>query len=328
MPLRRAILVSIGVRTLLPEMAFGQSTRSRQVGLLIPRPANDSEGQASLAAFQDALERQGWQLGQTVNVTVRWLSDPGRVRASVEEIVALSPDVIVLSSTPYLRAAKQLSKNIPIVFTAVADPLKQGFVDNLATPGGFVTGFGIEETSMGGKWVELLKEIDPALTRVLVLFNPASVANLDSFLTTIDAAAHSLGVKPVASPVHDDDEIQQVVSAAAVEPGAGLIVIPDFWLYERRDTIIGLASRHKLPGVYYHKGFAQAGGLLAFGVDRVELYRRAANYVDQILRGARPGDLPVQMPTRFEFIVNLKTAKALGLTVPQSLLASANEVIE
>ena len=328
MLLRRAILQSAGLSPLFRLTAFAQDAQRRRIGLLIPRPETDAEGQASLEAFQKTLEEHGWRLGQTLDLAVRWLSDPGKARANAEEIVALSPDVIVLSSTPYLRVAQQLSQNIPIVFTAVADPLKQGFVDNLARPGGLITGFGIEETSMGGKWVELLKEIAPGLTRVLVVFNPGSVANADSFLATIDASARSLNVKSLASPVHNENEIQQAISAAAAEPGAGLIVIPDFWMYERRDTVIQLASRYKLPGVYYHKGFAQAGGLLAFGVDRVDLYRRAAEYADQILRGAHPGDLPVQMPSKFEFIVNLRAARSLGFAIPAAVLARADEVID
>jgi putative tryptophan/tyrosine transport system substrate-binding protein len=236
--------------------------------------------------------------------------------------------VLVVNGSSFLRVASVAAGRIPIVFVAIADPVGQGFVPNLAQPGGNLTGFAVEDASMGGKWLELLREIAPGVTRCTAMYNPLTAPNAAMFLSPIQSAARALHVEQSHRPVHDDKEIEGVIEEAAREPRGGLIVLPDNFLYAHRKSIVALAERYALPTIYYHRAFAEVGGLVAYTIERVDLFRRAAAYVDRILRGAKPADLPVQMPTAFELVINIKTAKALGLAIPATLLARADEVIE
>ena len=306
-----------------------QPDRMRRVGVLLARSATDPEGQAYVAALRRGLEQLGWTPGRNVDIELRWqVGDPSRALAFAKELVALNPDVLIANSTPNLAAARQATASIPIVFVGVADPVGQGFVASLARPGGNATGFGLEEASMGGKWLELLKEIAPGISRCTIIFNPETAPYARMFMPSLDDAGHVLTVELTTSAVRTETEIEHAIAAAGREQRGGLIVLPDSFLIARRDMIVALVAKYRLPAVYPFGSFAKGGGLISYGVERVDLFRRAVNYVDLILKGAKAADLPVQMPTKFEFAINLKTAKALGITVPDILLARADEVIE
>jgi putative tryptophan/tyrosine transport system substrate-binding protein len=265
--------------------------------------------------------------GRNVRIELRWGgSDINRIRAHAQELVSLQPDIIVTHATAGTVAVQRETRTIPIVFAIVADPVASGIVARLNRPGGNITGFAFYEASLGGKWLELLSEIAPGLKQVAVMFNPdtSSAINVPSF----EAAARSLKVVPIIAPVHSDAEIETAIVALGREPGGGLIVIPDTFTVEHCASVILAAARNNVPTVYNWSVFARNGGLLSYGPDPVDDFRRAAAYVDRILRGAKPADLPVQLPTKFEMVVNLKTAKALGIAVPQSILLRADEVIE
>jgi putative ABC transport system substrate-binding protein len=304
-----------------------QPDRVRRLGVLM-NVADDPEGQARVATFQQALQQLGWTDGRNVRIDTRWgANDVDRDRRYATELAALAPDVILAAGTLSVAAFQQVTRTLPIVFVNVSDPVGAGFVDSLARPGGNVTGFMLLEYSSSGKSLELLKQIAPSVTRAAVLRDPANPAGIAQF-GAIQAAAQSLGVEISPVSVRDAGEIERAVAAFARSANGGLIVTPGGSVSVHRDLIVTLAARHKLPAIYAYRFNVTGGGLISYGPDLVDGYRGAAGYVDRILKGEKPGDLPVQAPTKFELVINLKTAKALGLTVPPTLLARADEVIE
>jgi putative ABC transport system substrate-binding protein len=294
------------------------------MGGLLP---NDSGGQAEVAALESGLTELGWKPGGNIELIYRW---PGaeldQVTIAANEIVAMRPDVVVSRSTP--TTAIIMNRGLPIVFVLVTDPLGSGFVQSLGRPGGSATGFSLFEGSVGGKWLALLKEAAPAVSRVSLLFNPETAPFAENYRRSAEAAAPTLGVTAVSAPCGNAAHIESAFAARAGESGGGIIAIPDTFINEHRDLIIALAARHRLPAVYGIREFVPRGGLLAYSADFAAIFRRAAGYVDQTLRGVRPGELPVQAPDKFTLSVNLKTAGAIGLALPQSLVARADEVIE
>jgi len=304
-----------------------QPERMRRIGVLLNRSASDLEGQARLTAFQRGLQQLGWNDGQNVRIDVRWGEDKfEREHQYAAELIALSPDVLLASGTLSLSELQRRSRTVPIVFAAVSDPVGAGVVESLAHPGGNATGFMLFEYSMSGKWLELLRQMAPHLTRVGVL-GMANVPTVPAAFASIQATGQSLGIEVRPFTLRNAAEIERAVTSFA-GPNAGLIVETSASGSIHRDLIIALAAQHKLPAIYVYSFDAIEGGLIAYGPDPVEPFRRAADYVDRILKGARPADLPVQAPTKYDLVINLKTAKALGLTVPPSLLAQAERVIE
>jgi putative tryptophan/tyrosine transport system substrate-binding protein len=305
-----------------------QPEQVRRIGVLMNRVADNPEGQAAVAAFRQALQQLGWSDGRNVRIDTRWgVNDVDRDRRDAAELVALAPDVILASGTPSVAALQHVTRSLPIVFVGVTDPVGAGLVDTLARPGGNVTGFMLLEYSSSGKWLELLKQISPLVKQVGVLRDTANPAGIAQF-GVIQSAAQSLGLEVSPVSVRDAGEIERAFAAFARSANAGLIVTGSASSSAHRDLIIALAAKHKLPAVYGSRYLVIDGGLISFGADLMDNYRRAAGYVDRILKGEKPADLPVQAPTKYETVINLKTAKALGLTVPPSLLASADEVIE
>jgi putative ABC transport system substrate-binding protein len=302
----------------------------RRIALFLNLPEADSEGERSVAAFLEALQSLGWFDGRNFVLDLRWSpgADTRRIRALAAEVVRLKPDIILASATEVLAAFREETHTVPIVFVSVSDPVGQGFVSNLAQPGGNITGFTAFEFSMGGKWIEVLKEIDPSVTKVGVLFNPKTAPYHASFMSAIESASASFGVQSRALRVHEVGDIESAIIALAREPNVGLICPSDSFTSVHRKIIIRLATQHRVPAVYAWREFALDGALITYGIDRIDPYRRAASYVDRILKGAKPGDLAVQQPTKFVLVINVTAAKALGLTVPLSLLARADEVIE
>jgi putative ABC transport system substrate-binding protein len=328
--MRRRDLITLlgGAAATWPLAALGQAERQRRIGVLLGLSANDPEGQARLGAFLQALQQLGWVDGRNIQILFRFTEgDAGRAREYAAELVALAPDVVLTSGASTVGLMLQATRTVPVVFAGVADPVGAGFVDSLARPGGNATGFTSYEYSMSGKWLDLLKEIAPGVKRVGVLRDPAISAGTGQF-GAIQTAAPSLGVELIPINVHDAVEIDRGVTAFARSGNGGLIVTTSALALAHRDLIIALAARHKLPAVYYARFLVAGGGLASYGPDYVDQYRRAAGYVDRILKGEKPADLPVEAPTKYELVINLKTAKALGLTVPPTLLARANEVIE
>jgi putative ABC transport system substrate-binding protein len=326
---RREIIAGLGSAAAWPVVARAQQgNRIRRIGVLMPYDESDLEGKAPLAAFTQRLAELGWTDGRNVRTHLRWGGDDiNRIRALAQELVGLQPDIIVTGSTPAIVALQRETLTIPIVFENVADPVAGGIVARLDRPGGNVTGFAAFEASLGGKWLELLLEIAPGLKRVAIMFNP-DTAPVSAHMPSLETAARSLKVVPVAAAVHSDVEIEAAIVALGREPQGGLVVMPDAFTTAHRARIILAAARNNLPAVYSFSVYARDGGLLSYGNYLVDFWRRAATYVDLILRGAKPSELPVQLPTKFEMVVNLKTAKALGLTVPQSILLRADEIIE
>jgi putative ABC transport system substrate-binding protein len=326
---RREFIAGLGSAAAWPMVARGQrGDRIRRIGVLISGDENDPAWKPVLSAFTQALAGLGWTDGRNVQMDLRWGgADANRIRALVQELVGLQPDIILTSSTPATVALLRETRTIPIVFANVADPVASGIVARLDQPGGNVTGFAGSEASLAGKWLELLSEIAPGLKRVAIMFNP-DISAVSAYMPSFETAARSLKVEPIIVPVHGDAEIETAIIALGREPGGGLVVFGDAFVITHRAPIILAAARNNVPAVYTLSTFARDGGLLSFGTDYEDLFRRAASYVDRILRGAKPTELPVQFPTKFEMVVNLKTAKALGLTVPQSILLSADEVIE
>lgn len=286
---------------------------------------SDPQAKPRLVAFQQVLEHLGWTTGRNLVINFRWNS-AGDV-ALAKEMVALEPEVILVQSNPGVAALRQVTSTIPIVFVTVADPVESGFVESLAHPGGNITGFTNFESSMGGKWLEALKEIAPGVSKVLVLLHAETAANA-GFLRAAESAAASLGVTLIAAGVHNAIEIETAVVAISAEVNCGLIVMPHPVTSTNRELIFKLAANYRLPAVYPFRFYAAAGGLMSYGIDDVEMFRRAATYIDRILRGTKPRDLPVQASSKFEMVININTAKALGLTIPPTLLARADEVIE
>jgi len=290
---------------------------------------SDREAQAWVAAFREALQKLGWTEGRNIQIDTRWSrADAEMMKRFAQELVAMQPDLIVSQVTPTTAALLQQTRTIPIVFAMAADPIGSGFIANMSRPGGQVTGFATLEGSLGGKWLELLKEIAPRVARVALLFNPATATFAEYYLVPAKAAAESLGVEAVVAPVHDRSELESIIATHARESNSGLIVMPGSFMQVHRAEVTSLAARYRLPAVYPFRQFAELGGLLSYGVDLLENWRGAAGYVDRILKGEKPADLPVQAPSKFELVLNLKTAKALGLDVPWFLQQRADEVIE
>jgi putative ABC transport system substrate-binding protein len=306
-----------------------QPDRMRLIGVLMGFAESDSAAQSWLATFRAALAKLGWTEGSNLRIELRWsAADPDKIRTFAKELVDLRPDAIFGQSTPVIGALARETRTIPIVFGGVSDPIGAGFAANLAHPGGNITGFTVNDPTVGAKWVELLKEIAPRTVHVTLLFNPVTTVPLQFFMPSIQAAASSFAVEVVASPVHAKDEIEGVIAAQARNPGGGLIAIPDAFNDANRELIIALAARYGVPAIYYNRFFSEPGGLISYGEARGEQFRLAAGYIDRILKGEKPANLPVQAPTKFELVINLTTAKALGLTIPASFLSLADELIE
>ena len=307
-----------------------QPDRMQLVGVLTGYAESDPAVQSQVAVFRSALAKLGWTEGSNLRIELRWgAGNADRIRTLAKELVELGPNAILGQTTPAISALTRETQAIPIVFVQVSDPIANGFVASLARPGGNITGFTTDNTAQGGKWVDLLKEIAPRTVRVAVLFNPATVASLQSFMPSIQAAASSFAIQTTVAPVHASDEIEGVIAAQARNPGGSLIVMPDAFNVVNRELIIALAARYGVPAIYFNiTYFAKSGGLISYGTDVAEQFRQAAGYIDRILKGAKPANLPVQAPTKFGLIINLKTAKALGLDVPLHLQQLADEVIE
>jgi putative ABC transport system substrate-binding protein len=307
-----------------------QSGGIKRIGVLMGYAENDPDTQANLAALREALQQLGWVEGRNIRIDIRWPTpaDLRSIQRSAEELVALQPDLLVSEITPTTAALLQQTSKIPIVFVRVSDPVGSGFVVSFPNPRGNVTGFTSIEPTMPTKWLQLLKEIAPRVTRVAVLFNPATAPYAEFFFEPIKSAASSLEIEVITTPVRDVSEMESVTAKQANTPNGGLLALPDSFMDVHRAEVTSLAARHHLPAVYPFHQFSEAGGLISYGNDQVDNYRRAAGYVDRILRGAKPSELPVQSPVKFKLAINLKAAKALGLTIPQSLIASADEVIE
>jgi putative ABC transport system substrate-binding protein len=326
---RRQFIALLGGAATWPLGARAQQgERMRRIGVLLPASADDARFQTFVGAFLQELQSLGWSIGRNVRIDTRWATaNAAAIRRQAAELVALTPDVILAHGASTLGPLLEATRTVPIVFPVTADPVGAGFVDSLARPGGNATGFMAIEYSMGGKWLELLRQIAPGVMRVAV-FRDASIPSGNALFGVIQAMAQALKVEVTPVNMRDADEIERVLAAFARAPGGGLIVTGSALAYNYSDLIITLAARHKLPAVYYEHSVVAAGGLMSYGPDFVDQYRQAAGYVDRILKGEKPADLPVQAPKKYELIINLKTAKALGLTVPPSLLASANEMIE
>jgi putative ABC transport system substrate-binding protein len=307
-----------------------QPDRMRRIGALMSASENDPGYQSLLATFRDELKKLGWEEGRNIRIDYRWKGVDEELRQRLaKELVALRPDLMFGQSTPTTAALLQQTSTIPIVFFSVGDPIGEGFVAGLSRPGRNVTGFINMEASMSGKWLELLKDITPSIKRVAILFNPATAPRGGSYyLDPFNAAAQSLGLETIAARVHDTSEIEPVIAAQAREPNTGLVVMSDVFPLVHRTEIAELAARYRLPAAYPYREFVQVGGLLSYGNDLRDNYRRAAGYADRILRGEQPSDLPVQVPVKFELVINLKAAKALGIEVPPMLLTLADKVIE
>jgi putative tryptophan/tyrosine transport system substrate-binding protein len=295
-----------------------------------PTVDSDAESQTRVKVFRERLQQLGWTDGGNVRIDYRWTAGkPDLIRRFATELVQSLPDVVVGQMTPSARALQQETSTIPIVFVQVTDPVRAGFVASMARPGGNITGLSMYEPDMGAKWLELLKEIAPAVARVALLFNPETAPGRGSFfLRSIQASASALGTEPVAMPVHDAAGIERAIAEFARGSNGGLFVMPDATMQFHREQITALAHRYRLPAVYSQRTFVSSGGLISYGIDTIHQFRQAAEYVDRILRGAKPGQLPVQAPVKFELAINLKTAKALGLTVPNTLLVAADDIIE
>jgi putative ABC transport system substrate-binding protein len=332
--MRRRDFIKIipGLAAACPLLARAQQLK-RRIGVVIARLENDPVAQAEVAAFFDNLRQLGWTVGEGGNIQVdyRW---PGnnieRIRADVAEIVRLQPDVILAHGTPVNLALQRVTRTIPTVFVNVTDPMGSGLIESLAHPGANITGFSAydAELAISGKWIEILKEIDPRIERVASVFNPQTAPYAQTFLRTIEATQRSSTIKTAAMSVHDGAELEHAITDFASTPNGGLIVLLDTFTTNNRSSIISLAMKYRLPVIYPFKLFVTAGGLVSYGADDIDLFGRAASYVDLILKGRKPSDLPVQQPTKYELAINLKTAKALGLTVPLIMQMTADEVVE
>jgi putative ABC transport system substrate-binding protein len=300
----------------------------RLIGVLMGFAETDPAAQSLVTEFTGELTRLGWKSGGNLRIEVRWgAGDTDRIRALAKELVNLHPDAIFGQTTPAIDALARETQNIPIVFVTVSDPVGSGFATSLTHPGGNITGFTFVESAMGGKWVELLREIAPSTGHVALLFNPATAPPLKFYMPSIQAAASSFGIRVLVTPVHAKEEIEAIVAAQARDAGGGLIVMPDAFNAANHDLIISLVARYGVPALYGND-FARSGGLISYGSDFTETFHLAAGYIDRILKGTKAGELPIQLPTKFNLTLNLKTAKALGLTVPRSLLSVADDVIE
>ena len=326
---RRQFITLLGGAAAWPLAARAQQAeRVRRIGVLTAFAEDDPEIRARLAAFRQGLEKRGWSEARNVRIDYRFAPASAQAQVLAKELVALQPDVILAHSTSVTAALQRESRTIPIVFAAVADPIGSGFVASLPRPGGNLTGVMLYEASVTGKWLAMLKEIVPGLVRAAFVANPKTATFYDYFLHAAEAAAPSVGIELVPSLVENATDIERAIESFASTPNGGLVLPPDVTTTTHRNLIVALAARHHLPAVYHIRPFVTAGGLMSYGVNFTDMFRQAASYVDRILRGDNPADLPVQAATKFETIVNLKTAKALGLTVPPGLLVAADEVIE
>jgi len=327
---RRQFITLLGGAAVVGPLAARaqQAERVRRIGVLMGAVESDPARQSQLAAFRGALAKLGWREGSNLGIEVRWGGDPELCARYAAELVALGPEVILADASPSVEALQRQTRTIPIVFVTVADPIGQGFVANLAHPGGNTTGFSVFDAPMAGKWLEMLTQITPPVTRVAMLFNPATTPYANLMFRAMEDAAPSFAVAVRAAPVNSESEVDAMMAALAREGRGGVLVLTSIFTVTHRDAIIALAARHRLPAVYAYSFFAEAGGLMSYGVDVADVHRRAADYVNRILKGDKPGDLPVQIPIKFNLVINLKTAKALDITVATSLLATADEVIE
>ena len=327
---RREFVVGLGSAAAWPLAAGAQQgDRVRRIAVLMWLDENDPGAKSDLSAFTQTLAGMGWTEGRNVRMDLRWYGDDtNRMRALAQELVGLQPDVILASGEATVALQRE-TQTIPIVFAGVNDSIAGGIPTQLNRPSGNTTGFAFLQAPLGGKWLDLLSQIAPGLRRAAIMFNPPTTRPVDRmFMPSLETAARSLKVAPITAPLHSDVEIETAIMALGREPGGGLVVMPELFTYVHRAAIILAAARNNVPAVYYLSDFAKDGGLLSYGVDEIDTNRRAATYVDRILRGAKPAELPVQLPTKFEMVVNLKTAKALGLAVPLSILLRADEVIE
>ena len=327
---RRDFIAGLGSAAALPLVASAQSSsRQRRLGVLIGTLRDDEGGQVQAAALVKALADLGWVEGRNIVIAYRWSgADIALAEMYAKELIELNPDILLARSTPPTIALRRATKTIPIVFVNVAEPISSGLVPNLGRPGGNVTGFTNFEASIGGKWLQLLKEVDPRLVRIGIIYNFQTAPFASLFLRSIEAAAPTFAVETIAIPVQSEADIAAALTSLAQRPGSGLIQILDTYTLEHRDAIIALAARLRLPAIYSNRVATMSGGLISYAVDDLNQFERAATYVDRILNGAKPADLPVQQPTRFVLSINLKTAKALGLALPDMLIARADELIE
>jgi putative ABC transport system substrate-binding protein len=330
--LRRREFITLlgGTAVTWPLAARAQQTdRVRRIGVLMGLAESDPEAKVRAAVFEHALQELGWTRGRSTRMDYRWApGDVEQTRAAAAELLRLAPDVILAHATPATAALQRATRTLPVVFVAVSEPIAQGFVQSLARPGGNITGFTNLEPTLGAKWLELLKEIAPRVTRVAFMYNPNTAPYAILFSRSVEAVAQKIAVELVAAPVHEPAEIEAVLTMLGREPGGGLILPPDPFTVAHRKLIFDLAARYRVPAINAFLYFADEGGLVSYGVDVRDQFRQAAAYVDRILRGEKPADLPVQQPTKFELVINLTTAKTLGLNVPPTLLALADEVIE
>jgi putative tryptophan/tyrosine transport system substrate-binding protein len=327
---RRDFLTLLGGAAAWPLTALAQQPeRMRRIGVLMAVAESDADVRSGVAIFQQSLQELGWKDGRNIRIDYRWGdADAGRIQTLAKELVGLQPDVLVAHSTPSAKGLLQATHTVPFVFLTVTDPLGQGLVASMSRPGGNITGFSVFEFSLGSKWVEALKQIAPGTRRVTAIFNPETAPYYGMYLRSIESAAASLAVESIAAQVHSETDIKNVIRKVGSEPDSGLFVLPDSHNVVHRKRIIELAAEYRLPAIYYFRYFASDGGLIAYGPDEMDLFRRTASYVDRILKGTNLSELPVQQPTKFELVLNLKTAKALGLQIPDKLLALADEVIE
>jgi len=326
---RREFIAGLGGVAAWPLAARAQQgDRVRRIGVLMPYNENEPVWKPRVSAFTQALAGLGWTDGRNVRMDIRWGGDDtNRIRAPAQELVGLQPDIILAGSTVTTAAVQRETRTIPIIFAGASDPVASGIVARLNQPGGNITGFATNEATLGGKWLELLSEIAPELKRAAIMFNP-DFPGPPVYMPSLETAARSLKVALIMAPVHSDVEIEAAIMPFGREPGGGLVAMPDAFMFVHRAPIILAAARNNVPAVYAQPEFVREGGLLYYGTDPVDPWRRAASYVDRILRGEKPGDLPVQFPTKFEMVLNRKTATALGLEVPPSIMLRATEVIE
>jgi putative tryptophan/tyrosine transport system substrate-binding protein len=327
---REFITLVAGAAAAWPLAARAQHSgeRVRRITALMSMTADDPEAQPRVAAFESGLRELGWLDGRNLRIEYRWVSDGDLLRRNAAELARVPPDLILATSTPVMAALQEQGLSVPIMFVQVTDPVGQGLVPNLARPGGHITGFTNFEFSIGTKWLEVLKQIAPRVTRVALTYNPETAPYADLFQRPVEAAAPGFTVMPMTIAARSAPELERAFDAFARTPNGGLLVLPDVTNLIHRDQIIALAARHRLPAVYPYRYYAASGGLLSYGSEQADVFRRAASYVDRIFKGTSPGELPVQAPTKYELVINLKTANALGLEVPPTLIARADEVIE
>jgi putative tryptophan/tyrosine transport system substrate-binding protein len=326
---REFIALVGGAAAAWPVTAWAQQTEMRRLGVLMAVTESDADARKGISILQESLQKLGWKDGNNIRIDYRWgNANPDRIQDLAKELVDLQPDVLVGHSTPSAKGLLKQTQTIPIVLLSVTDPLGQGLVSSLSHPGGNITGFSDFEVSLGTKWLEILKQMVPGVRRVTAMFNPETAPYYGLYLQSIDAGTSLLGIESIPIQVHSEADIENVIRKVGGEPDSGLFVLPDSHNKVHRKRIIELTAQHRLPAVYFLRYFTTDGGLISYGPDEMDLFRRTAGYVDQILRGARPSDLPVQQPAKFELVINLTTAKALGLTIPPGILSIADDLVE